>query len=555
MKYVLEILLALAIILTVAGCFAAKDTPGEPESSTTDAPLTDQPAAEQGEVAITDENLLSAVPTEDNYRVFYEIFTGSFSDSNGDGVGDLRGIIDRMDYLNDGDDASGKSLGVEGIWLTPIFKSSSYHKYDINDYYTIDEDFGTEEDLKELIDLCHQRNVKLILDLPLNHTGTLNPWFSAFTVSHRNGDAEDPYYDFYTYINAGETAPAGRSFSALAGTDILYECNFSGGMPELNYDNEEVRQAALDVAKYYLDLGVDGFRFDAAKYIYYTDHEKTAEFWQWYMGELKAIKPDIYTVAEVWDDDGITDRYFPAVNCFNFTTSQTNGLIAQTAQTGDVNKYTAYVQGYVERVTAMNPDAMIVPFIANHDTDRAAGYLTVASGQMKMAANLYLLSSGSPFIYYGEEIGLRGSRGGANTDANRRLKMEWGDGDTVGDPEGTDYAVERVYATVEQQLTDETSLYNYYKKLIMIRKANPAICRGDYTALKFTDTKLGGFISTYQGTTVAVLHNTTRSSITVDLSKVTDISFTQINAYIGEGTASLEGTMLTLDSQTSVVLG
>ena len=538
MKYLLEILLILSMILALAGCFADDSGQGN-----------------KNEAAITDEKLLSAVPTEDNYRVFYEIFVGSFSDGNGDGTGDLRGIINRMDYLNDGDDASGKSLGVEGIWLTPIFKSSSYHKYDINDYYTIDPNFGTEEDLKELLELCHKRNVKVILDLPINHTGTINPWFSAFTVAHRNGDTDDPYYNFYTYYTEGETAPAGRAFSKLAGTDIYYECNFSDSMPELNYDYDEVRQAALDVAKYYLDLGVDGFRFDAAKYIYYGDHEKTAEFWKWYVGELKAIKPEIYTVAEVWDDDGITDRYYPAVNCFDFTTSQVNGLITMTAQAGDVNKYTAYVQGYVERVNAMNKDAMIIPFIANHDTDRAAGYLTVASGQMMMAANLYLLSSGSPFIYYGEEIGLRGSRGGANTDANRRLKMEWGDGDTVEDPEGTGYDYERAYATVAEQLSDEGSLYSYYKKLIMIRKANPAICRGSYTALKFTDTKLGGFTSTYEGTTVAVLHNTSRSAITVDLSDVTDLEFTRINAVIGLGSGLLEGSVLTLDSQTSIVLG
>ena len=548
MKYVLEILLILTIILTIAGCFATND-------STDNNVEESEPPAEKGEIAVTDEKLLAAVATEDNYRVFYEIFVGSFSDSNGDGIGDLRGIINRMDYLNDGDDRSGKSLGVEGIWLTPIFKSGSYHKYDINDYYTVDPDFGTEEDLKELLELCHQRNVKVILDLPINHTGKLNPWFSGFTVAQRNGDTEDPYYDFYTYIAKDETAPAGRSFSNLAGTDIRYECNFSDSMPELNYDNGEVRQAALDVAKYYIDLGVDGFRFDAAKYIYYGDHEKTADFWRWYVGELKAIKPEIYTVAEVWDDDGITDRYYPAVNCFDFTTSQVNGLIAQTAQAGDVNRYTAYVQGYIERVNAMNEDAMIIPFIANHDTDRAAGYLTVASGQMMMAANLYILSSGSPFIYYGEEIGLRGSRGGANTDANRRLKMEWGDGDTVDDPEGTTYAVDRISATAAEQMADENSLYNYYKKLIMIRKANPAICRGEYTALKFTGTKLGGFISTYEGSTVAVLHNTSRSTITVDLSDVTELAFTQVNAIIGMGTGSLEGSVLTLDSQTSIVLG
>ena len=112
---------------------------------------------------------------ENNHRVFYEIFVGSFSDSDGDGIGDLRGIINRMDYLNDGNPESGNSLGVEGLWLTPVFLSPSYHKYDVTDYYQIDPSFGTEEDLKELIALCHERDVKLILDLPLNHTGKDHP--------------------------------------------------------------------------------------------------------------------------------------------------------------------------------------------------------------------------------------------------------------------------------------------------------------------------------------------------------------------------------------------
>ena len=128
-----------------------------------------------------------------NYRVFYEIFVGSFSDANGDGTGDLRGIINRMDYLNDGDPQSGKSLGIEGIWLTPVFLSPSYHKYDVTNYYQIDPAFGTEEDLKELIALCHERDVKLILDLPLNHTGENNEWFINFRNAHQNGDPDDPF--------------------------------------------------------------------------------------------------------------------------------------------------------------------------------------------------------------------------------------------------------------------------------------------------------------------------------------------------------------------------
>ena len=545
-------ILAATLLLVGCGNTDATKQPSETEArDTTGAYLLN----DRGEAIVNDADWGHAVATDDNYRVFYEIFVGSFSDSDGDGIGDLQGIINRMDYLNDGDDNSGISLGVEGLWLSPIFKSGSYHKYDVNDYYTIDPKFGTEEDLRELVELCHERNVKVILDLVINHTGTLNPWFISFLNAHRNGDTDDPYYDFYTWYPAGETAPAGRAFAQLSGTTDYYECNFSNSMPELNYDNDAVRQAVLDVAKYYLDLGIDGFRFDAAKYIYFGDNVQSAEFWQWYIGELKSVKPDIYTVAEVWDSDGITDLYFPALNCFNFTTSQTNGLIAQTAQAGNVNSYTAYVQSYLDKVTAMNDTAMIIPFISNHDMDRAAGYLTAASGQMKMAANLYILSSGSPFIYYGEEIGLRGSRGGANTDANRRLRMEWGDDDTVKDPEGAGYSSTRVSATAIEQMADGDSLYTYYKKLIIIRKANPAICRGAYTALSFTDTKLGGFTATYEGTTVAVLHNPSGSAITVDLSDVTDIGFTKINAAIGAGSATLDGTTLTLDSQTSVVLG
>ena len=135
---------------------------------------------DRGEAIINDVAFPSDPLPEDNYRVFYEIFVGSFSDSDGDGIGDLRGIINRMDYLNDGDPTAGTSLGVEGIWLTPIFKSISYHKYDVMDYYTIDPKFGTMEDLKELIELCHSRGVKLILDLVINHTSSLNPMFVSF---------------------------------------------------------------------------------------------------------------------------------------------------------------------------------------------------------------------------------------------------------------------------------------------------------------------------------------------------------------------------------------
>ena len=551
-----RVFVLLLCALLLASCFACKKKAAEAPEPTAEPTAEPTPAPPE-EWVIDDPLLKTDYAAADNARVFYEIFVGSFADSDGDGIGDLRGIIDRFDYLNDGDPNSGKSLGIEGIWLSPIFNSPSYHKYDVKDYYTIDPHFGTQADLDELIALCHQRGVKLILDMVINHTARSNAWFGAFTKAHRQDIKDDPYYDFYTYYTQGEKAPAGRAFSALSGTDIYYECNFDGGMPELNFDNPAVREEILKVSRYYLDRGIDGFRFDAAKYVYFGDHKKSEAFWQEYLTTLRSEYPGLYTVAEVWDPDAITGIYYPATNCFNFTASGSEGRFATAAKQGNAGALTKYVEQYLKSIEGKNPDAMFVPFLANHDTDRVAGYLTVESGYMQMAANMYILGPGSPFLYYGEELGMRGSRGSAQTDANRRLAMVWGDGDTTKDPEGTTYGRDKqIQKGVKDQKADEKSLYTYYKKLIMIRKANPAIARGEYKSVSIPDSKVGGFTATLDGNTVLVLHNPTKSAQTIDLAKLGD--FKTLRASIGLGSAQLtgvNGSSLTLDGQTSVVIG
>ncbi len=546
MNKVTVLLLILSMLFSLIGC-TAEEKNVETVMDTSGKYVLDP---ERNEAVIDDAGVVTAA-NEGNARVYYQIFVGSFSDSNGDGIGDLRGIIERFDYLNDGDDNSGVSLGVEGIWLSPIFTSPSYHKYDVTDYYEIDPQFGTMEDLQELIELCHSRNVQIILDLVVNHTSTRNAWFTSFVKARQNGDTESAYYNFYS---CAEEPQRGRTYARINGAPAYYECNFSTEMPELDFDNPLVRQAMLDVAAYYLDLGVDGFRFDAAKYIYYGDEPENAEFWDWYMTQLRAMKPDIYTVAEVWDSDSVTYPYFASTNCFNFTMSQTSGMIAQTAKAGDVNQLTSYVDSYLKAIQARNSDAMLITFISNHDMDRAAGYLLPANGHARVAANLSILMPGSSFIYYGEEIGLKGSRGGSNTDANRRLAMLWGDGDTVADPEGADYEMGQSNGTVADHLPNGDSLYNHYKKLISIRKANPEIAYGEYNPLTITGSKVGGFTSTYNGSTVAVLHNTSMTPKTVDLAEVTDLTFAEIAACAGVAEATLEGTVLTIGAQTSVVL-
>ena len=536
----------LSLLALAFACVPVTMTAGNvDEPSATTAPAA--------EYVLDDPLLKSAGAIPDNARVFYEIFVGSFADSDRDGVGDLRGIIEQFDYLNDGDPNSGRSLGVEGIWLTPIFQSPSYHKYDVTDYYTIDPAFGSQADLDELIALCHSRDVKLILDLVINHTALDNPWFQAFADAHRRNDPADPYYDFYAWYGQGEQAPAGRAFAPLAGTDILYECNFYDGMPELNFDEPAVREEIGKLSRYYLDRGIDGFRFDAAKYIYYGDHTRSVAYWKEYLGALRKEYPGLYTVAEVWDGDGVTGLYCPAANCFNFSVSGAEGLLADTAKQGNAGRYAAYVEQYLASIRTADRSALFVPFLSNHDMDRVAGYLTEASGFMRMGANLYLLGPGSPFIYYGEELGMRGSRGASNTDANRRLAMVWGDGNTVQDPDGSTYdGSKQIQKGAQEQRQDPDSLYTYYKKLLMIRRANPAIARGEYTGVAIEGSKVGGFTSAWEGTTVLVLHNPARSSETIDLSALGD--FSTLRAAVGKGSARLDGASLTIDGQTSVVL-
>ncbi len=498
-------------------------------------------------------------PIDDNYRTFYQIFVGSFADSNDDGCGDLRGIIENFDYLNDGNIHSGKSLGVQGIWLSPIFVSPSYHKYDAKDYYKIDPQFGTEEDLVDLATLCEERNVKLILDLAINHTSNQHEWFTEFKKARANWDTENPYYDYYTCVTTAEKV-GGVTYQKIAGVDAWYECNFSGDMPELNFDNPVVREEMLKVAKHYINLGIDGFRFDAVKYIYYGDTARSVAFWEWYMEELRAYAPDIYCVGECWSGEAEILKYYSAMNCFDFAMSQAEGKVALAAKgNSSISTFLNYVASYQDKVQAANPNGMPMSFLSNHDMDRIGGAF-VTESMMRVAANLYLLSPGSPVIYYGEEIGMRGSRGGANTDANRRLGMLWGNDYRPDDPIGTTYTSDKqIQSSVESQLKDKNSLLNYYVRLIAIRHKYEGIARGEYTAVTTSWKNVGGFLIQYEGKTILLMHNTAGEELTVDLAKcaaLAGMSFAEILDIIGvTNDAKLSGTQLTIGAQTSVILG
>ena len=532
MKKIISITLALAVLLCAAGC--GKPAAKEPEATT--PPQAAQPMID---------------PVDDNFRTMYQIFVCSFSDSNRDGVGDLRGVINRLDYLNDGDIHSGSDLGVQGIWLSPIFKSPSYHKYDASDYYGIDWRYGSEEDLKELVAACHARNMIVILDLAINHTSRQHPWFQAFRQARIDGNTADPYYNFYSCVTTAQKK-GGISYQKLApGIDCWYECNFSGDMPELNYNNPAVKQAVVDVAQYYLDLGVDGFRFDAVKYIHYGDTNRSVAFWNWYISQLVQIKPDIYCVGECWSGDSEILEYYPAMNCFNFAMATAEGAVAAAARGQSISKYTAYVANLQKNILAKNPNGMVMGFLSNHDMDRIAGAFSTEN-RMRMAANLYLLAPGSPTIYYGEELGIRGSRGSENTDANRRLAMLWGDDDLVHSPTGATYPdSKQIKTTVADQLADENSMLRYYQKLIALRHKYPAIPRGVYTSIDCAQKNFGGFRVSYEGQSLGIFHNNGNEEVSYNIASY---GFTQLLDFIGVSGASFEDGVLTLGPQTSAIV-
>ena len=535
-------------------------------------------------------------PIDDNNRTLYQIYVRSFADSNGDGIGDIRGIIEAFDYLNDGDINSGEDLGVQAIWLTPVFEGTSPHKYDAINFYEIDYEFGDEEDLKDLIDLCNERNVKLILDLALNHTSPSHEWFQKSKEAHLNGNTSDPYYDYYCWSEYSKSNTSHyREFYFNAqnrgqNTDWWYEAfDGDGKMPELNYGNNivngkyspnAVAKDMLEVAKYWMEFGVHGFRFDAIKHVYcdfntntnpdkrVPNHANSSAFYNWYTGELKKLYPEIYLIGECWDSESAMLQYYNAMSCFNFGVAHSESTLVKAAKgEGAMSTFTDAISNLQQKIKGINPNGMISNFLSNHDQDRSHIFLS-SDNLKKMAASLYLLTPGTPVIYYGEEIGLVGS-GNSVDDANRRLPMKWGGwGDNDKDytckvPNGASQIYQNMnfYTNgVASQQSNGDSLLSHYAKVLNIRHRYTAIARGTYKAIYSGNGNptFGGFFVDYGDDDVIILHNTNATqTATYDLQKLNFLSgyssFTILD-YVGLNGAELNGTVLTLGPQTTVIL-
>ncbi len=386
---------------------------------------------------------------------WYEIFVRSFCDSDGDRVGDFGGITQKLDYLAE--------LGVGGLWLMPIHPSPSYHGYDVTDYYDVNPEFGTLDDFKVMLDEAHTRGIRVIIDLVVNHTSNEHPWFKSARFEENSA-----YRQWY---NWSDTSRSGYN----QGGSAYYESRFVASMPDLNLDNPQVLAEMEKVMKFWLDMGVDGFRLDAVTSYYTGSVEKNVKFLHWLSETAKAIKPDCFIVGEAWESLYVIDEYYASDldSFFLFPVSQQSGYIAKI-----LNESEKKGLSLGNAITLMDEylgDELNSPFLGNHDTVRianAVGYQTATD--VKMAMGLLSIMSGSLFVYYGDEIGMVG----AGNDPNKRIGFYWDQKSTITRvPQGATVA-DYPFGSLESQKGSALSIYNYYKTALNLRKNNPAIARG-----------------------------------------------------------------------------
>lgn len=457
--------------------------------------------------------------------VFYEVFVRSFADSNGDGIGDLRGLTARLDYLNDGDPATDGDLGVDALWLMPVFDSPSYHGYDTVDYERIEPDYGTGEDFDRFLAEAHRRGIRVILDFVMNHTSSQHPWFidsaASPTSIHRDWyvwRADDP----------GWTQPwGGSNHTWHAKNGAFYYGVFWGGMPDLSFSAPAVREEIERLAVLWLSRGVDGFRLDATRHLFangpgelQNDQPETHAFLKELSAGVRRRSPRSVLVGENWTTTDKIAPYFGSTAkvkggdelpmSFNFPLSEAIVAAVHDAEA-------AGIAAKLEEMAELYPAGIIdAPFLTNHDMRRLATLLGNDAAKLRSAAAILLTLPGAPFLYYGEEIGLQNGPGG--NDEHKRTPMPWdasaGGGFTTGQP-WFGFAPGRETANVAAQTGDPGSLLSHYRRLIRLRHASPALRKGRLALLSPGDrsTPVLAFLRETKGERLLVIHNVSAAAV------------------------------------------
>lgn len=437
----------------------------------------------------------------------YEVFVRSFHDSDGDGVGDINGLIQKLDYINDGDPASQRDLGAQCIWLMPVAESPSYHGYDVVDYYKIDQEYGTNDDFRRLMTEAHRRGIAVLVDMVLNHSSSEHPWF---VDAARN--PKSPYRDWYLFSAAhpGVKNPWGSdNWHRSPHGDEHYFGLFWSGMPDLNVENPEVVEETKRIASFWLDsLGVDGFRVDAIKHLVEGDRGARVEhlpgthvFLRDWAAHLASVKPDVYTVGEVWDSIGAILPYYPDQMTSHFM-FQLSDDILESVKAGNASRLYG---GYL-RLQDTLPPHRYAPFLRNHDQSRTLTVLEGDERKARMASALLLTLPGTPFVYYGEEIGISGDK----PDENLRTPMHWTADSGAGFTTGTPWRAPQgdwMTRNVRAQDADPASLLNLHRQLIHLRAAHPALATGRLVPLMTSNPAVAAFVRREGDRAVLVVAN------------------------------------------------
>ena len=463
-----------------------------------------------------------------NDAVFYEIFVRSFYDSNADGVGDLQGIIQKLDYLNDGNPNTDTDLGVTALWLMPIFPSPSYHGYDVTDYRNIDEEYGTMNDFKALITAAHARGIKIVIDFVGNHTSDQHPWFTASA-------SNESKRDWYLW-NSNKP-----SYNGPWGQEVWHERNssyyygvFWGGMPDLNYTNQEVTNEIKNTLRFWKEeVGVDGFRIDAVKHWIENgdQQENTAATLAWWRDLYvfqKSLDPGLMMVGEAWTS---TQNIAPYSDkrldyCFEFDLSYAliDGINNQT-NSGLKSKMSEIISTYEPNQYGT--------FLTNHDQDRSFYRFGMDERKAKLAARILLSLPGVPYIYYGEEVGMLGQK----PDEDIRRPMQWTSSANAGfsstqpwHPLNNNYA----NYNVANQQSESESIWSQYQIWIKQRTRNTALRSGTYDFIESNNSRMFSYLRTdsESNTSFVVIHNL--SSQNTD-----DITIRINNSSLTEGTYNL----------------
>lgn len=412
-----------------------------------------------------------------NDVVFYEVFVRSFADSTtgplaNDGIGDFQGLIDKLDYL--------KTLGIGALWLMPITESPSYHGYDTTDYRKVERDYGTNEDFKRFMGECHKRDIKVVIDMVLNHCSSAHPWFKE--ASKGPGS---PHRDWFIWADAkpnwkGPWSENVWHASREPGQKDFYYGMFNHDMPDLNYRNKDLTAEMHDTAKFWLtEMNVDGFRLDAVRHLIEVGQiqENTPETHAWlkeFQSYCKSVKPDCFNVGEIWASTKDIAGYINTREMDSAFEFELEGKLIEAVKSGKAQP----LADAMKNSYAAFPPGMYSTFLTNHDQGRIMTALKGDEAKARAGASILLTMPGIPFLYYGEEIGMTGDK----PDPKIRTPMQWTAGTGAGFTTGKPWQAPNADGggvNVDAQTANPSSLWNYYARLLQTRERSPALRRGD----------------------------------------------------------------------------